>query len=62
MTEARKENVKLFAAENPTKLFALLHAEEEELARKKEQLALAIKELQEKYNPEAKMPKITFYE
>lgn len=62
MTETKRANTKLFAAENPTKLFALLHAEEEALARKKEQLAATIKELQQKYNPQATMPKITFYE
>lgn len=62
MIETKRANTKLFVAENPTKLYAILYAEEENLQRKKNQLTVTIKELQQKYNPEAKLPKITFYE
>lgn len=62
MIETKKANTKLFIAENPTKLFSILHEQEAELTRKREQLELTIKELQQRYNPEAKLPKITFYE
>ncbi len=62
MIETRKANTKLFAAENPTKLFSILHEQEAELIRKKEQLSVTVKELEQKYNPNAKLPKITFYE
>ena len=62
MIEAKKANTKLFVAENPTKLFSMFHAEETRLMRKKEQLGAAIKELQQVYNPDAKLPKVTFYE
>ncbi len=62
MTLTKKANTKLFVAENPTKLFSIIYEQEAEIARKKEQLALTVKELQQKYNPEAKLPKITFYE
>lgn len=62
MTETKKANTKIFVAENPTKLYSILYAEQENLDRKKNQLAITIKELQEKYNPKAKLPKITFYE
>ncbi len=62
MIETKKANTKLFVAENPTKLFSILHEQEAELTRKREQLELTIKELQQRYNPEAKLPKITFYE
>lgn len=62
MIETKKANTKLFIAENPTKLYSLLYNEEEELKKKKEHLALTIKELQQQYDPDAKIPKITFYE
>lgn len=62
MVETRKANTKLFIAENPAKLFVMVNAEEERLTRKKEHLAVAIKELQQVYNPNAKVPKVTFYE
>lgn len=62
MIETKKANTKLFVAENPTKLFSMLHAEEERLARKKEQLTDIVKELQGIYNPDAKLPRVTFYE
>lgn len=62
MIETKKANTKLFVAENPTKLFSMLNAEEERIVRKKEQLASTIKELREMYNPDAKIPKFAFYE
>lgn len=62
MIETKKANTKLFVAENPTKLYSLLYDEEEELKKKKEHLAFTIKELQEKYDPNTKLPKVTFYE
>ena len=62
MIETKKANTKLFVAENPTKLFSLLHREEHTLMKKKEQLGTTIKELQQIYNPDAKVPKVTFYE
>lgn len=62
MIETKKANTKLFVAENPTMLFSILNAEEDRLARKKERLTTTIKELQEVYNPEAKLPRVTFYE
>lgn len=62
MIKTKKANTKLFMAENPTKLFALLHAEEERLEKKKDKLLCTIKELQHIYKPYAKTPKVTFYE
>lgn len=62
MIETKKANTKLFVAENPTKLFSIYHAEETGLMRKKEQLDMTVKELQQIYNPDAKLPKVTFYE
>lgn len=62
MVETKKANTKLFAAMNPTRLFSILHEQEAEIARKKERLSQAVKELEERYNPQAKLPKITFYE
>lgn len=62
MIETKKGNTKLFIAENPTKLFSILHEQEAEIARKKEQLTRVVKKLEEKYNPNARLPKITFYE
>lgn len=62
MIESKRANTKLFIAENPNALFTMLNAEEERLLRKKEQLSATIKELQQIYNPNAKMPKVTFYE
>lgn len=62
MIETKKANTKLFMAENPTKLFALYNAEEERFIRRKEQLMTIVKELQQVYDPNAKLPKVTFYE
>lgn len=62
MIETKKANTKLFVAENPTKLFSIIYEQEAEVARRKEQLSLTVKELQKNYNPQAKLPKITFYE
>lgn len=62
MIETKKANTRLFVAENPTKLFAMFHAEEHKLMKKKEQLTAAVKTLQSVYNPDAKTPKVTFYE
>lgn len=62
MIETKKANTKLFVAENPAKLFALYNNEEERLIRRKEQLSNTVKELQQTYNPHAKLPKVTFYE
>ena len=62
MVATKKANTKLFVAENPTKLFVMFHAEEDQLMRKKEQLSHAVKELQRTYNPDAKIPKVMFYE
>ncbi len=61
-TVAKKWNTKLYTAENPTKLYSFLYEEEENLKRKKEQLALTVKDLQQAYNPNAKLPQVTFYE
>lgn len=62
MIETKKANTKLFVAENPTKLFALHNTEEERLIQRKEQLMTFVKELQQVYNPNAKLPRVTFYE
>ena len=62
MIETKRANTKLFVAENPNKLIIMLNAEEERLAKKREQLAMRVKELQQVYNPNAKLPKVTFYE
>lgn len=62
MIETKKGNTKLFIAENPTKLFSILHEQEAEIVRKKEQLTRVVKKLEQKYNPDAKIPKVTFYE
>ena len=58
----KKANTKYFLAENPTKLFAILYDEEEKLKQKKSKLNNIVTELQNIYNPKAKIPKITIYE
>jgi hypothetical protein len=62
MRVTKKANTKLFIAENPTVLFSMLHTEEDRLTKKKEQLPIMIKELQQIYNPYARNTKVTFYE
>ncbi len=62
MVETKKGNTKLFIAENPTKLFSIIYEQEADLIRKKERLSQVVSELEQRYNPQAKLPKITFYE
>lgn len=62
MTEIKRRNTKLFCAENPTKLYAILNMEEESLRKRRERAAESIKRLQETFDPEARRPKVSLYE
>ena len=62
MTATTKGNTKLFTAEHPNRLYALLHAEQESLDRKADALATTMQSLQDVYNPLTSLPKVTFFE
>jgi hypothetical protein len=62
MIETKRANTKLFTAENPTKLHALLYEEERQFQKRRENITEAVKQLQQLYNPQTTLPEVTFYE
>lgn len=62
MLFTQKANTKLFTAENPNKLYSIIHAEQEKLNYKTEKLAEVVQSMQKLHNPTSTLPKITFFE
>jgi sugar-specific transcriptional regulator TrmB len=54
-------NTQLYTAENPTKILSIIAQQEEQLNRRKSQIQKSMPELQQLYNPDTKVPAITYY-
>ena len=62
MTVTLRGNTRLFTPENPSKLYAILAEQEEELENKRDALAKSMRQLQWMHNTHTTLPKVTFFE